>query len=69
MGNSWKVWVCKPEGKRPQGRPRGKWKHNTKVAFTEKFTGACEVDLAGLEGDSMTGCLENGNEHSNLIKG
>jgi hypothetical protein len=27
------------------------------------------VDLAGLEGDSMTGCLENGNEHSNLIKG
>jgi hypothetical protein len=31
--------------------------------------GACTVDLTGLGYDSITGCFQNGNENSNLIKG
>jgi hypothetical protein len=31
MGNSYKMLVAKPEGKRPLGRPRRRWKDNIRM--------------------------------------
>jgi hypothetical protein len=31
----YRVWVVKPEGKRPLGRPRCRWKDNTKMGLQE----------------------------------
>ena len=33
--NAYKVLVGKPEGKRPLGRPRRRWKDNIKMDLTE----------------------------------
>ena len=33
--NSCRVWLEKPEGKRPLGRPRRKWEDNTKIDIKE----------------------------------
>jgi hypothetical protein len=29
--NAYKIFVGKPEGKRPLGRPRGKWEENMRM--------------------------------------
>jgi hypothetical protein len=33
--NAYRVWVGKPEGKRPLGRPRSAWEDNIKVELGE----------------------------------
>jgi hypothetical protein len=33
--NAYKIWVGKPEGKRPLGRPRRRWVDNIKVDLRE----------------------------------
>jgi hypothetical protein len=35
MRNAYSIWVGKPEGKRPLGRPRRKWKDNITVVLGE----------------------------------
>jgi hypothetical protein len=38
MGGKWnacKLFVRKPEGKRPQGRPRRRWVHNIRMDLGE----------------------------------
>jgi len=32
----YRVWVGKPEGKRPLGRPRRRWEDNIRMDFQEK---------------------------------
>ena len=44
-----KVWVRKPEGKRPLGRPRRRWEDNTKM-YLEKV-GRGYGDWMGLAQD------------------
>jgi hypothetical protein len=33
MRNAYKIWVWKPDGKRPLGRPRHRWEDNIKMNF------------------------------------
>jgi hypothetical protein len=33
--NAYRILVGKPEGKRPLGRPRGRWANNTKMGLRE----------------------------------
>jgi hypothetical protein len=33
--NVYRVWVGKPEGKRPLGRPRHRWEHGIKIDLRE----------------------------------
>jgi hypothetical protein len=35
MINAYKILDGKPEGKRPRGRPRYRWKHNIKMDLRE----------------------------------
>jgi hypothetical protein len=61
------VWVEKPEGKRPLGRPRRRWEDNIKMDLQE-------VGCRGMTGSSwlrighVAGTCEYGNEPSGPIK-
>jgi hypothetical protein len=59
--------VGRPEGKRPLGRPRRRWKDNIKMDLRET-----EIDAANgfgwLRIGSNGGFCENGNEPSGSIK-
>jgi len=42
-----RVWMRKPEGKRPMGRPRSRWEDNIKVDFQEVGCGGTDwIELA-----------------------
>jgi hypothetical protein len=63
MRNAYGILVGKPEGKRPQGRPRRRWVDNIRM------------DLRGIGWDGMDcidlvreGSCEHGNEPSGSIK-
>jgi hypothetical protein len=43
-----KVLVGKPEGKRPMGRPRLRWKDNIKMDLQEVGSGGYGLNSAGL---------------------
>jgi hypothetical protein len=47
--NVYRLLVGKPEGKRPLGRPRGRWIDNIKIALLE--IGVSVVDWIGLAQD------------------
>jgi hypothetical protein len=47
--NSYRLFVGKPEGKRPLGRPRRRWVDNKRIDFGE--VGWCDVDWIGLAQD------------------
>jgi hypothetical protein len=66
MRNEYKISVEKPEGKRPLGRPRRRWKDNIRKDLREM--GWEDVDWIHLIQD-MTGSCEHGNEPSGSIKG
>jgi hypothetical protein len=38
----YRVWVGKPEGKRPLGRPRRRWKDNIKMDFQKVRCGVMD---------------------------
>jgi hypothetical protein len=43
----YRVWVGKPEGKRPLGRPRRRWEDNTKLDVQEVGCGGMDwIELA-----------------------
>jgi hypothetical protein len=50
--NVYKLWVGKPEGKRPLGRPRRRWIHNIKMGLLEIELSV--VDWIGLAQDRYT---------------
>jgi hypothetical protein len=43
----YKVWVGKPEGKKPLGRPRRRWEDGVKMELRETGRGVCELDSTG----------------------
>jgi hypothetical protein len=45
--NVYRVLVGKPEGKRPLGRPRRRWKDGIKIDLREMVEGGCIVDPPG----------------------
>jgi hypothetical protein len=47
--NAFSVFVGKPEGKRPLGRPRSRWKYNIKLELRE--IGGSSIDLIELAQD------------------
>jgi hypothetical protein len=45
--NAYRIWVRKPEGKRPLGRPRHRWVDNIKIDLREiGWDGIDWIDLA-----------------------
>jgi hypothetical protein len=45
--NAYRIWVGKPEGRRPLGRPRRRWVDNIKMDLSEiGWDGVDWVDLA-----------------------
>ena len=67
--NAYRVLVGKPEGKRPLGRPRGRWENNIKMDLREV---SCDLgDWIGLAEDrdqSMVGLCKGGNESPGSLK-
>jgi hypothetical protein len=47
--NAYSLWVGKPDGKRPLGRPRRRWMDNIRMDLGE--VGLCDVDWSGLAQD------------------
>jgi hypothetical protein len=64
---SYRVLVRKHEGKRPLGRYRRRWEDITKVDLQE-IRWRRGVDLSATGQGQLTGCCEDGNEHSGSIK-
>jgi hypothetical protein len=47
MRNAYNILVGKPEGMRPLGRPRRRWKDNSKIDLREiRWEGLCALHLA-----------------------
>jgi hypothetical protein len=66
--NAYTILMGKPEGKRPQGRPRHRWEDNIKMDFREIGWGSMDwIDLAQDRGQ-WEGSCEHGNELSGSIK-
>jgi hypothetical protein len=60
--NAYRILVGKPEGKRPLGRSKHRWKDNIKMELREIGWGSTDwIDLA-------QGSCEHGNEPSGSIK-
>jgi hypothetical protein len=63
--NTYRLWVGKPEGKRPLGRPRHRWVDNIRMDLGEVGWG--DVDWIGLAQERNSSC-EFGIEPSGSIK-
>jgi hypothetical protein len=63
---AYSVLVGKPEGRRPLGRPRYRWKDNIKMYLQEVGWGG--ADLIDLAQEQVAGSCECGNEPSGSIK-
>jgi hypothetical protein len=59
--------VGKPQGRRPLGKPRRRWKDNIKMDFLEVGCGH-GLNRSGSEQTHVAGCCECGNEPSDSIK-
>jgi hypothetical protein len=49
--NAYRILTGKPEGKRPLGRSRRRWEHNTKICFWEIGWGGMEWAHLAQDGD------------------
>jgi hypothetical protein len=66
--NPYRIFVRKPEGKRPLVRPRRTWVDNIKIDLREIGRVAIDwIDLA-QDSDPVVGSCEHGNESSGSIK-
>jgi hypothetical protein len=63
-----RVLVEKPEGKRPLGRPRRRWKDNIKTDLQEMGFGGHGLDRSGCRQGQVTGACECGNEPTGSIQ-
>jgi hypothetical protein len=59
----YKVFAGKPEGKRPLGRPRRRWKMRSEWILRILAWG-CGLDSTGSEQGPVAGCCECGDEPS-----
>ena len=59
-----RVLVGKPEGKRPLGRPRRRWKDNIKIDLQDVGCGGMDW----IELDQVAGTCDCGNEFSGTTK-
>jgi hypothetical protein len=66
MRNAYNTFVGEPEGKRPLGRPRRRWKDNIRMGLT---VGGCELDSSDSGLGPVAGPYKHGNELSDSIKG
>jgi hypothetical protein len=62
MKNAYEVFVGKPEGKRPIGRPRHRWDDNILMDLMEISFWDLELDSYGLGKNLVAGSCEHGNE-------
>jgi hypothetical protein len=54
-GNAYRILVGKPEGKRPLGRPRGRWVDNIKIDLREMvWTGSIWLRIGTSGGLLLT---------------
>jgi hypothetical protein len=60
----YKVLVGKPEGKRPLGRPRSRWKDAIRMDLREIGLWGCGLDSTGSGQGPVAGCCECGDEPS-----
>jgi hypothetical protein len=60
-------FVRRPEGNRPLGRPRRRWKE-IKMHFREKEYQMCGLDSSDSGYSPVMVLCEHGNEHSGSIK-
>jgi hypothetical protein len=60
----YKVLVGKPEGKRPLGRPRRRWKDGVRMDLREIGLGGCGLDSTGSGQGPVAGCGECSDEPS-----
>ena len=63
-GDSYRVLLVKPEGKRPLGRPRCRWEYTCKVGRPE--IGWRSVDWLRIR--QFVGCYEHGDEPLDSIE-
>jgi hypothetical protein len=64
----YRVFVGKPEGKRPLGRPRLRWEDNIRMDLQELGCLGSGLDWAGSGYRQVAGSCERGNEPSGSIK-
>jgi hypothetical protein len=64
--NAYRIFVGRPEGKRPLGRPRRRCENNIKMDLREIALGG--IDWINLAQDSDQNCCEHGNEPLDSIK-
>jgi hypothetical protein len=60
----YKVFVGKPEGKRPLGRPRRRWEDGIRMDIREIGLGGCGLDSTVSGQGPLAGCCERGDEPS-----
>ena len=65
---SYRVLVGKPEGKRPLGRPRRRWKGNIKIDPQKVECGVYGLDRFGSGQGQVAGTCECGNKPSGFVK-
>jgi len=63
--NAYNILIGKPEGKRPLGKPRRRWK----IILLGNRVVECRLNSTGSEQGSVAGPCEHGNEPSGFIKG
>jgi hypothetical protein len=66
--NAYRILMGKPEGKRPQGRPRCRWEDNIKMYFGEIEWGVMDWIHLAQDRDQCLGSCKDGNEPSGSIK-
>jgi hypothetical protein len=64
--NACRIWVGKPEGKRPLGRRRRRWVDNIKLDLRE--IGWDGMDWIEMDQGSVEGSCEHGDEPSGSLK-
>jgi len=64
----YRVFVGKPEGKRPLGRPRRRWEDNIDIDLQEVGCGSMDWIELAQDSDRCAGSCECGNEHSGTMK-
>jgi hypothetical protein len=69
MRNTYGIFIRKPEGKRPRGRPRRRWECNSRMNLRERgWEGVDWMHLA-RDMDPVGGSRGDGNESLGFIKG
>jgi hypothetical protein len=58
----YKVWVGKPEGKRPLGRPRRRWEDGIRMDLREIGLWGCALYSTGSGHEPVASCCECGDE-------